>query len=235
MRLRAKTILLVMCVLTPGLAAGQTPDDKTSSRRVIVMRGTAKVKVVPDRAYVILATEVRARKPDEAQRKNTELMVSVQQMLRKQVPADAIRTLSYSLLEEFDHVDNRRVSRGYRASNTLEVRVDDISQVGRLLDVAVESGTTTVNQVRFDLKDRNAAERQALREAAADAWARAEAAAAGAKVSLGEVVRIDEPGDVRPVEMMTMRAGMQDARGEVPIVAGEIEIDATVTLSVAIR
>src|SRR5688500_20292937 len=44
---------------------------------------------------------------------------------------------------DLDHVNDRRVSRGFRASNTIEVRVDDLPQLGRIIDAAVQSGATT--------------------------------------------------------------------------------------------
>jgi len=58
--------------------------------------------------------------------------------------------------------------------------VDEVGRAGELLDVAVQSGATATGGVRFDLRDREGAEREALRLAVVDARARAEAAAAGA-------------------------------------------------------
>ena len=108
-------------------------------------------------------------------------MTPVQEKLRAAgIPADAIRTIGYDLQQEWDFVNNRRVSRGYVARNTIEVRVDAIDRVGELLEIAVGSGATSVGGIRFDLKDRAKLEREALRLAVADARAKAEAAAAGA-------------------------------------------------------
>jgi hypothetical protein len=127
------------------------------------------------------------------------------------------------------------VSRGFRASNTIEVRVDDLPQLGRIIDAAVQSGATTVHNIRFDLKARDDAEREALRLAVADARARAEAAAAGANLKLSEIMRIEEQGRVMPIAAMAGRMVMDAAQAETPITPGEIEIQATVTLTAAIR
>ena len=70
--------------------------------------------------------------------------------------------------------------------------------MGEILDLAVGSGATSVSGVRFDLKDRAAAEREALKRAVADARARADAAAAGAGVKVDRVLRIEEQRGVRP-------------------------------------
>ena len=233
-------VLFVACALPAMASAAQLPpddeDEKTPSRRVVVTRGEAIVRRAPDRAYLTLATEVRAQKPADAQQKNAELMSAVQQQLARLVPADAIRTLAYTLQEEFDHVDNRRVSRGYRASNTVEVRVDDLPQLGRIIDAVVASGATTVHNIRFDLKERDAAEREALRLAVADARARAEAAASGANLQLTGVVRIEEQGRAIPMAMAGARTMAMDvAEAQTPITPGEIEIHSSVTLTAGIR
>src|SRR5262249_15509747 len=145
----------------------------------------------PDRAYVTFATETRGPKPDDAQKRNAEAMSRVQDAVRHaKIPSDAIRTLGINLQEEVDFVNGKRVPRGYTVSNSIEVRVDDLDSLGGLIDAAVQSGATGVSNVRFDLKDRSGAEREALRLAVADAKARAEAAAAGAGMRLTSVVRI---------------------------------------------
>ena len=85
------------------------------------------------------------------------------------VPAEAIKTVGYDLQQEWDYVNNRRISRGYVARNTIDVRVDAIDRVGELLEIAVGSGATSVGGIRFDLKDRAKLEREALRMAVAEA------------------------------------------------------------------
>jgi uncharacterized protein len=234
-RLTLGAVLVAGMLPLAPLHAQAVDDEKDSSaRRVVVTRGQAIVRKAPDRAFLILATEVRDKQPAAAQQKNAQMMTAVQQRLTKVVPPDAVRTLAYTLQEEFDHVNDRRVSRGYRASNTIEVRVDEIARTGEVIDVAVGSGITTVSNVRFDLKDRDGAEREALKLAVADAWARAEAAAAGANLKLSGVARIEEEGRVRPMPMGRMME-MAAAQADTPIAPGEIEIEATVTLTAAIR
>jgi uncharacterized protein YggE len=236
-----RLMTLVLTVLTcaaAGVAGAQPSDeshDRADSRRVVVTRGEAIVRKAPDRAYLVLATEVTARAPAEAQRRNAELMTAVQERLKGLVPAEAIRTLSYTLQEEFDHVDNKRVPRGYRASNTIEVRVDELPRLGEIIDAAVGAGATTVHNIRFDLKDRDSAEREALRLAVADARGRAEAAAGGAGLQLASIVRIEEQGRAIPMVAMGRMEMDMAARAETPITPGQIEIHASVSLTAEIR
>ena len=106
-----------------------------------------------------------------------------------------------------------------------------------MLDASIGSGVTSVHQLRFDLKQRDALERDALQRAVADAMHRAEAAAAGARRSVDRVIRIEEAGrqSAPPPPMMAMRAAADEARPVTPMASGELEIRAQVTVTVAIK
>jgi uncharacterized protein YggE len=192
---------------------------------------------VPDRAWVNITAESRAASPRDAQRRNVDAMMPVQEKLRAAgVPAEAIRTVAYDLQQEWDLVNNRRVPRGYVARNTVEVRIDAIDRVGDILEIAVASGATAVGGIRFDLKDRARLEREALRLAVADARAKAEAAAAGAGQSIARIVSIAEQGTPsRPPMPYLREAGVLQADAAPPISAGQIELRSQVTLTAELK
>jgi len=206
---------------------------------VVVALGHATIERAPFRAFVTFSTETRGTKPEDVQKQNALAMTRVQDAVtRAKVPADAVRTLGFNLQEEFDWVNGKRVSRGYTASNSVEVRVDDLTTLGSLMDAAVQAGATGVGAVRFDLKDRAGAEREALRLAVADARARVDAAAAGANTRVVGIVRIEESGAPRgpmPVPMMRMAMAASDRAPETPVAPGQIEIEASVTLTAALE
>ena len=245
MLLRWPLLVFALCLGAVGSVYGQAPPPGVPGAPpappvpTVVATGQATVRLPPDRAYLTLSTETRAAKPAEAQQRNAQAMAAVQQKLEgARLPKESVRTLAYSLDEEYDFIDNRRRSRGFRAVNTIEVRLDDITRVGEILDLAVAAGATSAQNIRFDLKERQAAERQALRLAVADARARAEAAAAGANATLVTVVRIEEQGRAVPVPrpmMAMMRGAAADAPVETPVNAGEIEIEASVLLTATIK
>jgi uncharacterized protein YggE len=226
--------------LTATLASAQTPA--ASSEPVIVVTGEGVIKAAPDQAWVTFAVESRSKNPKEAQAQNAKAMAAIQERLfAAGIAKDAVRTLSYDLHLESDWVSGRQVLRGYVARNTIEVRLDDITRVGEVIDIAITNGANNVHGVRFDLKQREALEREALKRATADARARAEAAAAGAGVTVGRVVRIEEPSRggypvPPPMPMMREMAAAQDGRAaSTPVVAGEIEIRSTVVLTLSLK
>ncbi len=237
--LRVSLSALLVTLLTAVSASAQPPAVPREPP-VIVTTGEGVVKLAPDRVWVSIAAESRAKSPRDAQRANADAMTAVLGRLKGTgLPADAVRTSGYDLQPEFDYTNGKQILRGYIARNSIEVRVDDIARVGEILDLAVGSGATSVSGVRFDLKDRTAAEREALKRAVADAKARGEAAAAGAGVTIDRVVRIEEQRnlvqDPRPVMMMRREAMVADASSGPPITPGELEVRALVTITASIR
>ncbi len=232
-----RQILLLGIVLVASSASAQPKE--TPSTPVVVTAGEGIVHAVPDRAFVSISAESRGSNAREAQRRNTELMQPVQDKLRAAgIPADAIRTTGYDLQQEWDFVNNRRISRGYVARNTIEVRVDTLGRLGEILELTVSAGATSVGDIRFDLKERAKLEREALRLAVADARARADAAAAGAGQSIARVIRIEEHGVVAPpppIPMMRTTAREETAQADVPIAAGQMELRARVTVTAELK
>ena len=230
-------IVAASLLLVPALAHAQTPPAPIEP--VVVVSGEGVVKAPPDRAFASFTVESRSKDPKEAQSQNAKAMTSVQARLAAAgLPKDTVRTLSYDLSLESDWVNGRQIPKGYVARNTIEVRLDDITRVGEVIDIAITSGANAVHGVRFDLKERDALEREALKRATADARARAEAAAAGAGASIGRVIRIEEPsrGYPMPPQVAMMREVAQDARAPTtPVSAGEIEIRSTVVLTASLK
>lgn len=237
--MRWRTLVVGMAVAAAGASlpvavAAQAP----AADSVVVMTGEGMVKAPPDQAWITVGAESRSRNPKEAQSQNAAAMASVQDKLRAAgIAQDAIRTLSVDLQLESDWVNGRQVPKGYVARNMIEVRLDDIARVGEVMDLAVTGGATALHGVRFDLKQRESLEREALKRATADARARADAVAAAAGRTIDRIVRIEEPAGrpFPPPAPMLMSRAAEDARAPTPVIAGEIEIRATVVLTAAMK
>jgi uncharacterized protein YggE len=228
----------VLCLLLVPAAADAQQGVTSADVPTVTAGGEGIVLATPNRAWITISAESRAGNPREAQRRNAEAMTPVLDKLKSAgIPAEAIRTVAYDLQQEWDYVKDRRVSRGYVARNSVEVRVDDIDRVGELLELAVGSGATSVGGVRFDLKDQDTLEREALRRAVADARARAEAIAAGAGRTIDRILRIDEQGVATPpVPVRMYREALAAADSAAPpISAGQMEIRAQVSLTAVLK
>lgn len=236
-------LALTVPLAVPAFAQPPAPESAAkvggSEGPVIVTTGEGVVKLAPDRAWVSIAAEARAKSPREAQRANADAMTAVMSRLKALgLSGDAIRTSGYDLQPEYDYVSGRQVLRDYVARNTVEVRLDDLARAGEVLDAAVSSGATSVSGIRFDLKKRGDAEREALRLAVADARARADSAASGAGLHVERVIRIEEQRAIvpepRPLPMVRTMAMQADA-ATTPVTPGEIEVRASVVMTSSVK
>jgi uncharacterized protein YggE len=231
------TPLMLTLALLAGPAAAQEPNTTSAAIPSIVTSGEAAVRRVPDQAFVTIAVETRARNPRDAQRQNAESMAEVQQRITGAgLDKDAVHTTGYSIQQEFDYANGRRTPKEYVARNGLEIRLDAVERTGEILDL-VQAGATMVSGVRFEVKDRAAAQREALRLAVVDARGRADALAAGAGRTVDRILRIDDSRQ-SPAPML-MRMSAMSAKtaddAQTPIEPGTIEVRAQVTLTVAIK
>jgi uncharacterized protein YggE len=231
-----KKIVLIVAVCLAGVSHPRAQEPVLPSSPVVVTIGQATIMVAPDRAFVTIAAESRSKNSSEAQRMNADAMTAVMTKLQQAgIPKDAIRTVSYDLQPEFDYANGRQALRGYVARNSIEVRLDDVARMGQVLDAAGSGGATSIGSIRFDVRDRAGVEREALKQAVADARLRADAAASGAGRSIDRVIKIQEDGAPEmPRPMMRMAAAAGGA-AQTPIEPSTMEIRARVTLTASLR
>jgi hypothetical protein len=227
--------LIAVVVLAAPARAQEAPRQPPTP--VIVTTGEATVRRAPDVAYVTLAVESRAKSPRDAQRQNADAMTAVQKRLADAgVSKESVRTVGYDIQQEFDIENGRRVPRDFVARNSIQITVDRIERTGEIIDATVQGGATSVSGVTFDLKNPEAAEREALQLAVADARARAEAAASGAGQRIDRVLKIEDVRQARPMPPRPMAVMGRAAQSvETPVAPGLLEIHASVTLTVSIK
>jgi hypothetical protein len=226
--------VIAFALLLTAAAASAQPPSPPQLHDVIVVGGEAVVRRAPDVAFVTVAVETRAKGPRDAQRLNADAMAAVMKRIADAgIARDALRTVGVRLEQEFDNANGKRVPRDYLARNALEIAVADVARAGEIADAAVQAGATALEGIRFDLKDRSAAEREATRLAVIDARGKADAAAAGAGRAIDRILRIEQGGSVGPSPrpmLMKMSADSGTA-----VEAGLIEVRAEVTITVAMR
>lgn len=115
----------------------------------------------------------------------------------------------------------------YNASNTVDVTIRHLEQVGKVLSAATSAGADQLYGIRFEIEDLAQLQIEARKQAVEDARARAERLAQLAGVKLGPAVSIIETdgGGGMPVPMMAMAKS-----ANVPVEAGELTISTTVQI-----
>jgi uncharacterized protein len=229
----AMTLLLLMAVAAP--AAAQSGALNSPS---VVTEGHASIKVTPDLAWLTVSSEARAPRPADAQRASAQAIDNVRASLRKAgVKDDAVKTRSYSVDPDMQYANGKSTVIGYIARQSLDVRVDNLSDLGAIIDAAGGAGATSVSDIRYDTKQRAEIEAQALALAVKDGLTRAETLATAAGRTVLSLWRIDDQNirsGPRPMPVM-MAAAKSVASAETSIAPADLEIQAAVTVTVILR
>jgi uncharacterized protein YggE len=231
MRLLAAVFSLMFCL--DGMASGQitVPGLRRASVRAT---GQASLSVSPDLARVTVSVETRAATAQEAASQNATQTNALLNILRQFLGANAdIKTVGYSLNPIYVYPkDGPPTITGYTATNSLQISLSDLSQVGRLIDIAVQGGATRIQGIQFTLKDPQPVQTRVLREAAAQAKIQAEAIASGLGVRTGGVLWAEESSGVQPVSVDVVRAA---PGATTPVEPGLVVVSASVVVELEIR
>ncbi|HVG18525.1 MAG TPA: SIMPL domain-containing protein [Blastocatellia bacterium] len=229
--------LLVLVALTAFnvRAAAQDMPDR-NPRPSIRVTGEATIIARPDQAQIDVGVMTQAQNAQDAASQNAQKQEAVISALRKAMGAGAdIKTVSYSLNPNYRYPEGggQPTITGYTASNTVQVKTGDLTQVGKIIDLATQAGANNIQSLRFMLKDEQAARAQALREAAIKARAKADALASALGLKIQRVLFVEESGQVMPIPVYA-RAEMTAAAAQTPVEAGTIDVRAVVTLTLEV-
>jgi uncharacterized protein YggE len=120
----------------------------------------------------------------------------------------------------------------YRASYSLSVRVEDLTQISPVIDTSLENGANQLSGIRFELKDEQEARKEALRRAVADAMEKAAVVAEAAGTELHQILEIVEGGaSVRPPVMGRTTVMAAEMSGPpTAVMPGQMTVNGQVTI-----
>ena len=215
--------------------------DAASEGTMLSVVGVGRTSQRPDRAQVSVGVVAEAPTAGAAMELLNRSMENVLSAVKKlELPGQLVTTAGLSLSPQYDYSARRdnqppRIV-GYIAQNTVSVRVDDPEAVGQVIDRATAAGANQVQGVSFQLRDPEAAQREALRAAVGQARAKAEVVAQAMGMRIVEVVQVIESGAASPPPgpMLKARGMMMEAAAApgAAIEPGELDIQASLTMIV---
>ena len=130
-------------------------------------------------------------------------------------------------------VEFERVLVGYQVTNTLNIKVRDLDNMGNIIDGATESAGNLVriNRVSFAIEDTKPLQIEAREEAIADLLTKANAMAELAGVELGKLVFLTESGVGAPQSLARVESAAAFGFGAdqaTSILAGELDVNVSV-------
>jgi uncharacterized protein YggE len=213
----------------PDSAQGQVASAPTGPTGITVT-GTGSVRAAPDRAEFSFGVETQGQTGDEALAKNNTVVQKVIDAIKAAgVAAGDIQTQQVSVYPRYSS-DGQQIV-GFTATNSVSVKIRDVSKAGAVVDAAVKAGANQVYGPTFSIGDQSALYRNALDDAYADARSKAEALADITGVSLGQVINVVE-GGLFPIPLAG--GGAAEDAAAPPIEPGLQEIQASLTVTFAI-
>ena len=213
-------------VFQPLGANGQSAGDASAAGITAV--GTGSVSVTPDRAAFTFGTISQATTAAAALAASSGDVTRIVAALGKAGVARAdIQTAEVSLSPRMN--ENGDAIVGYTATDSVTATMRTIAKAGDAIDAAVGAGANQVYGPNLVASDQDAAYRNALKAAVAQARAKAETLASTAGMKLGRITAITESG-ATPQPVFAAALAKDSAA---PIEPGTQMIQATVSVTFA--
>lgn len=234
MILRPLFLALSLAIAVPMTANAQTsPDIAIASPQgtLLSVSASADATRVPDVATISTGVVTQAADANAAMRANAVQMDKVMAAIRAAGIAERdIQTAGINLNPQYKYVENQPPSIvGYQASNTVNVKVRDLSKLGKVLDALVANGANQINGPSFEVDKPDEAYDEARLAALKKAQARADTYAAALGMKVRRIVSINEGGASFPRPMPMMRAMAADGFAkETSVSPGEASLSVSI-------
>lgn len=235
--LTAAVLLLSAC---GGTAATEKPSIEEKQVRKVSVNGTGTVTLSPDMATVMIGVQSEDENAEDALTENNKKADRIMASLAKfGIEEKDIRTTNFRIIQRQEFTPNDKIRETYyQVINTVQVTVNDLDILGQVLDSVVRSGANNINNIQFDISDREGAMIQAMEAAMLNAHLRAETLATAGGAELGEVLTISTfvfGGGFDVAAPAALSIAADSLRAAVPIATGEMEISVQVSVEYLLK
>lgn len=211
----------------------------------ITVVGDAQTKIAPDTAVMTFSVVTQGKQALDAQQENAKKSEAVKiavEAITQNAKAE-IKTSDYSLNPEQDYYSGKMPKiLGYEVKNTVTVSINDLNQVGAVLDAATKAGANSVEGIRFIIGEASPAKGDALALATKQAMAKAETIAQSLNGRIVRVVETHESGAPLLPSSSYSSLGVTSSNMTVaksayntPVQAGSLDVRSNVVLVVEVE
>lgn len=229
---------LIVSACRPQVQAAQGEPVSGSEKRTMSVNGTGRIFLTPDIGYIAIGVHSENDDAAEAVANNNAQSQRVAAALnRYTIPPEDIQTQNFSIYPQQQYsVDGEPIGTTYIVDNTVFVTIRDLDQIGEILNAVIDAGANSINNIQFDIADKDTATTEARQAAIDNAESQAFALAEAAGVTLGEIQNINSFSPGYPVPFMDGRGGgMMAVESAVPVSPGQMTITAEVNVVYEIK
>ena len=232
-----KTLLILLLCVPFSAYAG----DKELVPSITVT-GYAEAKIAPDQAIVNVNVYTENKQLAVAKKEqDAKVKKLVALALKNGAKKEHISTRRANVQPLYDYVQatKKRRFRAHSLTNSIEVKMDDLEQVGPFVDALVAAKFDRIQGVNFRLKNRRAHQEKLLHQALTNAKTKAKTMARALDSDIGRPLTITESGSHRPPPIYRARAAKAEAFSAVADAGsietysptGEVQIQQTVNVT----
>jgi uncharacterized protein YggE len=248
---------IILCLLLAALAVSTAVDIVNkikegmfigSAGNTITVSGTGDIYAKPDLAVVDFSVLTEAKTVSQAMADNTNKMNAVIDSAKSQGVEDKdLKTINFNISPHYEWYyqqtcsippcpSGERVLVGYDVTQTLEVKIRDLTKIGDIVQGATNAGSNQVGDLQFTFDDPDALLSQAREQAIAEAKTKARDLASQLGVKLVRIANFSE-GSTAPFPVyLKEAAGMGGAVPAAPqIETGQNKIEVTVSITYQIN
>lgn len=241
-----KIALIVIFIIIIGqVIIGDNRCCGDQVKDVITFTGKGEVVVKPDIATVSFGVTVENLDVSKAQTEASTKMNNIIDLLKiKGVMEKDIKLTNYNIYPRYDYLQvqvypytGRQTLAAYVVSQTVEVKIRDISKAGEILSGVGEFGVTDVSGLTFTVDNEDEVKDQARDLAIADAKAQAKILAKSLGVRLVKITSFSEGGNLPAYYEMnkSMALGMGGDATVPQVPMGENKVISNVSITYQIR
>lgn len=186
-------IILVGTMIRNNLRTYNSIGRADKMERTIAVEAEGKVVVTPNIAITSMGMTADGKNVADAQQKNTDVMNKLTEKVKALgVAKSDIQTTNYSIYPVYDYADGKQTIRGYQVSQSVTIKIRDLTKANAVLAIAGEVGANNVSGLQFTIDDRDAYKEKAREEALKKVAAKRDALAAALGVNMNTVVTYNE-------------------------------------------
>ncbi|MBM7662713.1 uncharacterized protein YggE [Bacillus mesophilus] len=197
--------------------------------QILTVNGTGKVFIKPNVVKILIGVVTQGVQLVDAQQENAVITQQVIQSIKQLgVVQEKIQTESYRIQPLYEYLEGKQNFLGYEVSNNVLINLDQVSQVGAVIDTAVANGANRINDFQFSVKSEDIYYQEALNKALHNAFINAQTIIGTMGLSLHPIpLHIKEMTSERPVlPQQSLYSTQMIGAVTTPIEPGQLEIEA---------
>ena len=218
-------------------------ENNNISQKVIIGRGSAEIKAIPDVANFVFSVKKMQKEAKDAQQKMIEISNLALQILdKKSVAKKDIKTINYSTYPEYDNTPQcsdgfcgtpKNTLKGFVSNQTFSVKIRDIAKASEILNELSSLGIEEVGGLTFVIDSMEKIKYQARMQAILNAKVQAQSTANALNVKLKRIIKFaeDDNNGFQPLYARSAMAVSEKVGNDLKIQAGEETVRSSVVVT----